>query len=208
MADCCDDKSCEVTSLRERHSRILKTVLAINAAMFVIEFWAGIRSGSTALMGDSLDMLGDALAYGVSLYVLGKGMRLNAVAAMFKGGIMALLGLLVLGEAVFKVLNPSLPVAETMGLIGLLALAANLICLGLLWKSRGDDLNMNSVWLCSRNDILVNVGVLVAAGAVHVTQSRWPDIGIGVFIALVVLRSSYGVIKRSRDGLRQSRIGS
>jgi len=196
MADCCDDKSCEVVSLKDRHSRILKAVLILNAIMFVVEIWAGYLAHSTALMADSLDMLGDALAYSVSLYVLGKGARLNAQAALFKGGLMALLGLLVLGEVVHKAWIPSLPVAETMGWIGVLALSVNLVCLGLLWKSRGDDLNMHSVWLCSRNDILVNVGVLTAAGAVFVTQSRWPDITIGMLVAFVVLKSSYGVMKR------------
>jgi cation diffusion facilitator family transporter len=201
LSDCCDDKSCEVTVLKDRHSRILKTVLILNAVMFVVEIWSGYLARSTALMADSLDMLGDALAYGVSLYVLGKGERLNAQAALFKGGLMALLGVLVLGEVVHKILAPSLPLAETMGWIGSLALLVNLVCLGLLWKSRSDDLNMNSVWLCSRNDILVNVGVLGAAGAVYFTQSRLPDVAIGAFVALVVLRSSYGVIRRAYSRL-------
>jgi cation diffusion facilitator family transporter len=203
MADCCDDKFCEVTVLKDRHSRILKTVLVLNAVMFVIEIWSGYRARSTALMADSLDMLGDALAYGVSLYVLGKGARLNAKSALFKGSLMVFLGLLVLGEVVHKAWIPSLPVAETMGWIGALALSVNLVCLGLLWKSRGDDLNMNSVWLCSRNDIVVNVGVLVAAGAVYFTQSRWPDIVVGAVVAMVVLRSSYGVIRRAVLQLNQ-----
>lgn len=197
MSDCCDDKSCEVTVLKDRHSRILKTVLVLNAVMFVVEFSAGYVANSTALLADSLDMLGDALAYGVSLYVLGKGARSNAMAAAFKGGLMALLGVLVLAEAIHKALVPALPTAEIMGGMGLLALVVNLVCLGLLWKSRGDDLNMQSVWLCSRNDILVNVGVLAAAGAVYLTDSRWPDVAIGTFVALIVLRSSYGVLKRS-----------
>jgi cation diffusion facilitator family transporter len=204
MADCCDDKACEVVSLKDRHGRILKTVLGLNAIMFVVELWAGYVAGSTALMADSLDMLGDALAYGVSLYVLGKGVRLNAMAALFKGCLMALLGVLVLGQAVFRAFNPALPVVETMGAVGLLALTVNLVCLGLLWKSRGDDLNMHSVWLCSRNDILVNVGVLVAAGAVHLMHSRWPDILIGTLIAFVVLRSSIGVLRRASAELNPS----
>lgn len=202
MSDCCDDKSCEVTVLKDRHSRILKTVLILNAVMFVAELSAGYIARSTALMADSLDMLGDALAYGVSLYVLGKGARLNAMAAVFKGGLMALLGVLVLAEALHKALVPALPTAEIMGWMGTLALAVNLVCLALLWKSRGDDLNMHSVWLCSRNDIVVNLGVLVAAGAVYLTHSRWPDVAIGTFVALVVLRSSYGVLRRSVLALR------
>jgi Co/Zn/Cd efflux system component len=204
MSDCCDDKSCEVTVLKDRHSRILKTVLAINAVMFGVEMLAGLWAGSTALMADSLDMLGDALAYGVSLYVLGKGIRLNAQAALFKGGLMVLLGLTVIGQVVFRALNPSLPIAEAMGAIGVLALAANLVCLMLLWKSRGDDLNMNSVWLCSRNDILVNAGVLVAAGTVYLSRSHWPDLAIGLIVGLVVLRSSAGVVGRAIKQLKNS----
>ena len=204
MSDCCDDKSCEATVLKDRHSRILKTVLAINAVMFGVEMVAGLWAGSTALMADSLDMLGDALAYGVSLYVLGKCLRLNAQAALFKGGLMALLGLTVIVQVVLGALNPSMPVAEAMGAIGALALAANLVCLALLWKSRGDDLNMNSVWLCSRNDILVNVGVLVAAGAVYLSRSPWPDLAIGLVVGLVVLRSSVGVVRRALVQLKNS----
>jgi cation diffusion facilitator family transporter len=203
MTDCCEDKSCEVAALRQNHARILKTVLAINAVMFVVEITAGTLARSTALTADSLDMLGDALAYGLSLYVLGKGARLNAFAALFKGGLMTALGLMVLGQALFRAFNPSLPVPETVGAVGLLALTANLVCLALLWKSRGDDLNMRSVWLCSRNDILVNLGVLVSAAAVHFTQSRWPDIGVGVLVAVLVLSSSWGVLRRAYAQLRQ-----
>src|SRR5690606_34829668 len=130
MSDCCNDKSCEVVALQSHHARILKTVLVINAVMFGVEMLAGVWAGSTAPMADSLDMLGDALAYGVSLYVLGKGARLNAQAALLRGGLMALLGFVVIGQVIFRALNPSLPVAEAMGAIGLIALVANLACLG------------------------------------------------------------------------------
>jgi cation diffusion facilitator family transporter len=203
MADCCEDKNCEVDALRGRHSRILKTVLVINAVMYVVEMSAGYVARSAALMGDSLDMLGDAMAYGISLYVLGKGAKSHARAAMFKGSVMALLGVLVLFEALFRATDPSLPFAGAMGAVGAAAMAANLACLGLLWKSRGDDLNMHSVWLCSRNDILVNAGVLAAALAVHLTQSRWPDIVIGASVAVVVLRSAAGVLRRAYAQLKE-----
>jgi cation diffusion facilitator family transporter len=197
MTDCCEDKSCEVAALKDGHARILKTVLAINAGMFLLEAAAGFWADSTALKADSLDMLGDALAYGVSLYVLRKSEVWNAYAALFKGSLMALFGLLVLAEVIVKILHPSMPVASTIGIMGALAMAANLTCLMLLWKSRGDDLNMHSVWLCSRNDILVNAGVLATALGVKVFQSGWPDILIGLAIAVIVLKSSYGVIHRS-----------
>jgi cation diffusion facilitator family transporter len=172
--------------------------------MFGVEIVAGYLAKSTALTADSLDMLGDTLAYGVSLYVLGKGARLNAQAALFKGALMTLFGLSVLAHAVFRILNPTLPVAEAVGGIGILALAANLFCLVLLWKSRDDDLNMRSVWLCSRNDILVNLGVLASAVAVHFTQSRWPDIGVGVIVAVLVLSSSWGVLCRAYSQIRST----
>lgn len=206
MADCCEDKSCEVTSMREKHSGILKTVLAINAVMFVIEAASGYMAHSTALMGDSLDMLGDALSYSTSLYVLSKGERQNAFAALFKGFIMLLLGGAVLGQVFFRVANPFLPVAETMGAIGTLALLGNLSCLALLWKSRADNLNMHSVWLCSRNDIIANVGVLVSALAVKLIQSKWPDLAIGLVIAAIILKSSIGVLKRAYFKIKQNPI--
>jgi Co/Zn/Cd efflux system component len=197
MADCCEDAACAANALKDRHARVLKAVLAINAIMFVVEASMGVVAGYAALMGDSLDMLGDALAYGVSLYVLGKGPVWNARAALLKGGLMAGLGLLVLGEAAAKALHPGLPAPVQVGATGLLALAANLICLGLLMRHRSDDLNMRSVWLCSRNDILVNAGVLASAAAVHFTGSRWPDVTLGAAIALVVLRSVLGVTRRA-----------
>lgn len=202
MTENCDDKSCEVDLLRDNHSHVLKIVLAINAAMFFIEGTAGYLARSTALMADSLDMLGDALAYGLSLYVLGRGEKWNAMAALFKGGLMALLGILILSQAVFKMLHPSLPVAEAMGLFGGMAMMANLTCLALLWKSKTDDLNMNSVWLCSRNDFLANSGVLASAVAVKLTHSGWPDILIGLAIAAVILKSSIGVIHRAYSRLQ------
>jgi len=197
MADCCDDKSCEVNALKDKHARVLQIVLAINAVMFVVEAAMGYIAGSAALLGDSLDMLGDALAYGISLYVLGRGPIWNARAALCKGALMTVLGLGVLWQVAVKVLRPEIPVAETVGMTGAAALIANLVCLGLLMRHRGDDLNMHSVWLCSRNDILVNLGVLASAAAVKFTGSRWPDVAIGAGIAVLVLKSSLGVLRRA-----------
>jgi Co/Zn/Cd efflux system component len=205
MADCCEDKSCEVSVLRVKHARILKTVLAINALMFFVEASSGYLAGSTALLGDSLDMLGDALAYGTSLYVLGKGAKLNAMAASFKGLIMAFLGLSVLVQAIYKILHPSIPAPYTMGTVGLMALTANAICLVLLWKSRSDDLNMHSVWLCSRNDIVANAGVLAAALGVRALHNIWPDVLVGLVIAGIFIRSSLAVLQRAFIALKPPR---
>lgn len=201
---CCDDASCSTSALQGRQRRMLYWVLAINAAMFVVEAGAGWMAQSSALLADSLDMLGDALVYGFSLYVLGKGPRWNALSALLKGGIMAAFGLFVLGEVAYKLLWPVVPVAETIGLIGFLALLANLTCLLLLWRHRSDDINMHSVWLCSRNDIIANGGVLAAGAGVAVTQHGWPDLAIGLVIASLFLRSALQVITRAGRQLRDN----
>jgi len=149
-ADCCTQSACELEKLQGRQAKSLKAVLAINGVMFLVGIVAGLAASSTALLGDSLDMLGDALAYGFSLYVVTRSDAWKAFSALIKGGIMALFGLFVLGHAVFKFLSPTTPHFETLGLVGLLALAANAVCLWLLWHHRSEDINMHSVWLCSR----------------------------------------------------------
>lgn len=204
MTDCCEDKACELVQLRGAQARTLKIVLAINASMFFVEFGAGIVARSTALMADSLDMLGDALVYAVTLFVLNRSMRWRAGAALFKAFAMLAFGLFVLGEVAYKSFYPALPAAPTMGAIGLLALAANSVCLWLLMRYRTDDLNMRSVWLCSRNDIVANIGVIAAAGAVWFTASPWPDIAIGLLIAMLFLHSAAGVMRAALREFRQT----
>ncbi len=195
MSDCCNDKACEIETLRNRQSSTLKIVLTINAVMFVVELTAGLMGGSVSLLADSLDMLGDALVYGFSIYVVARGARMKANAALFKGGIMAAFGLFVLGQAVYKIVFPQVPVFEAIGAIGLLALVANSICFALLWRHRVDDINMSSVWLCSRNDIIANISVLFAAIGVWFTHSGWPDIVVGLAIAALFLRSALSVLR-------------
>ena len=195
MTDCCNDKACEIDTLRDRQSSTLKIVLGINAVMFIVELTAGLISGSVSLLADSLDMLGDALVYGFSIYVVARGARMKAIAALFKSGIMAAFGLFVLGQAVYKIVFPQVPVFEAIGAIGLLALAANSICFVLLWRHRADDINMSSVWLCSRNDIVANVSVLFAAAGVWLTNSGWPDILVGLALAALFLRSALFVLR-------------
>lgn len=195
MANCCNDKACEIEALRQRQSATLKMVLAINAVMFVVEITAGLLARSVSLIADSLDMLGDAMVYGFSLYVVARSARMKAVAALIKGGIMAAFGLFVLGQALYKLAVPQVPVFGTMGAIGLLALAANSLCLALLWRHRADDINMQSVWLCSRNDILANVSVLLAALGVWLTGSGWPDMAIGLALAALFLKSALFVLR-------------
>ena len=202
MSDCCQNKSCELDALRARQGSVLKIVLAINAVMFFVEGGAGVWAGSTALMADSLDMLGDTLVYGFSLYVLAKGGRWLSVSAMFKGVIMAAFGLIVLAEVLYKLYYPVTPIAEAIGIVGGLALFANSVCLWLLWRHRSDDINMNSVWLCSRNDIVANCSVLVAGALVWLLASGWPDIVVGLGIAALFLRSAFHVIFRAAGELK------
>jgi cation diffusion facilitator family transporter len=202
MASCCEDKSCEITAMRAKHSRVLWTVLAINALMFVVEGWAGLLAHSTSLLADALDMLGDALVYGFSLFVLARSVRWQAGAALAKGGFMLVFGVGVLGEALYKVAHPLVPNFETMGIVGGLALLANLCCFLLLYRHRGDNLNMSSTWLCSRNDLIANAGVLAAAGGTYVFASRWPDILVGATIASLFLSSALLVIGQAMREVR------
>ena len=199
---CCEDKSCEITALRESHRRVLWIVLAINAVMFLVEGWAGLLAHSTSLLADALDMLGDALVYGFSLFVLARSARWQAGAALAKGGFMLAFGLGVLGEALYKVFHPVMPGVETMGIVGGIALAANLVCFFLLYRHRGDNLNMSSTWLCSRNDLIANVGVLFAAGGSYLLVSRWPDIIVGVILASLFLSSALNVMSQAIRALR------
>ena len=201
MAQCCPDKACELTALRERHAGVLWVVLGINASMFLVELVAGLLGHSTSLLADSLDMLGDASAYGLSLFVLARSARWRAGAALVKGGFMLTFGLAVLGEAAWRIWHPSLPDAKTMGAVGAIAFAANLVCFALLYRYRGDDLNMRSTWLCTRNDVFANVAVLVAAGAGGLTASRWPDLVVGGGIALLFLSSALGVLAEAWEAL-------
>ncbi len=205
MDSCCDDKACELAKIPADQRRVLVVVLVINLVMFGVEGVYGIVARSTSLLADSLDMLGDALVYGFSLYAIGRSPRWNAGVSAMKGGIMSLFGIGVLVQAVYRFGSPGLPVAETMGWVGALALAANLTCAVLLLRHRNDDLNMRSTWLCSRNDVIVNLGVLAAAAAVALTGSKYPDLVVGVLISGLVLRSAAEILLESRAALQDSR---
>lgn len=194
MKSCCESKGDELKLMREKQKNVLLIVLVINAVMFVVEFIFGILSGSTALLADSLDMLGDATVYAFSIYVIHKSAKWKAGAALLKGAIISVFGFYVLGEAIYKVLSDVVPVAKTMGMIGAIALLANSSCLVLLLKHRDDDINMKSTWICSRNDIIANIGVLLAAFFVSYFNSKWPDVIIGVAIAGIFLKSAISIL--------------
>ena len=197
MDACCEQKADELTTLRGKHRSVLVAVLVINAVLFVVEAGAGLLAHSTALLADSLDMLGDSLVYGFSLYVLWRSAEWRATAAVLKGIVMAAFGIGVLAEAVYKMTAAVVPVAETMGMIGLLVLLGNGLCFLLLFRHRSDDVNMRSTWLCSRNDIIANLSVLLAAAGVRIFDSGWPDILVGAAIAGLFLRSALTVLQES-----------
>lgn len=198
MKECCEVG----LDVQAHQRRTLHLVLWINAAMFVVEAIAGLVAGSTALLADSGDMLGDAIVYGFSLYAVARGPVWQARASLLKGGIMALFGVGVLSQVIVRLVRGGVPSADVMGGIGLLVLAANTLCLILLWRRRDDDINMRSVWLCSRNDVVANAGVLAAAGAVSLTGSVWPDLLVGLAIASLFGWSALDVLRRARDELR------
>lgn len=203
-ADCCSAKSTELEKLaRQREQRrVLVIVLAINAAMFVLEFGAGVVAGSTALMADASDMLGDAVVYAVSLYALARSDRWKAGAAMLKGVVILGLGVGIAVNVALKVESGVPPSSTLMLAFGTLALAANLVCFRLLTGFRHQDVNMASTWECSRNDLINNCGVLLAAALVWWFASPWPDIAIGGVMALIFLRSAVRVISDAAPQLR------
>jgi Co/Zn/Cd efflux system component len=203
MQDCC-----EITAdYSDRQRRVLRIVLVINVAMFLAESTAGLIAHSTSLLADSVDMLGDAIVYGFSLYVVARGPAWQARGALLKGVIMALFGAGVLAEAAHKLIAGVVPAAETIGVLGAVALAANAVCLALLWRRRGDDVNMRSAWRCSLNDVTGNVGVLVAGAGVALTGRAWPDITVGLLIAALFVTSAVSVIRDARQHLRPLRVG-
>jgi Co/Zn/Cd efflux system component len=191
------DECCGVRPIHDRHRRVLQVVLWINAAMFLAELAAGLIAHSTALVADSVDMLGDAIVYGFSLYVIGRGPAWQARGALLKGGIMAAFGAGVLVEVVAKLARGLTPEASIMWTVALAALVANGSVLALLSRHRGDDINMRSAWLCSRNDVIANAGVLVAALGVSLSGSAWPDVLIGLAIAALFVLSAVGVIRQA-----------
>lgn len=199
---CCDDKTCAVDALRQSQGSTLRAVLLINGVMFGVELAAGLFAGSTALLSDSLDNLGDALTYGFSIYAISRGARTKAKVALFKGFLILCAALFVLVQVGYRAAHGATPLFEVMGVVSVLALTANAACLALLWKHRRSDVNMSSVWECSRNDIVGNLAVFVAAGAVWMTDTRWPDLVVGVLLSAWLLASSVRVLRTGTTELR------
>ena len=201
MSSCCDDDSAAV-ALRESQRGTLYAVLAINAVMFLVIVIAAQFAKSTALFADGLDNLGDALTYGLSLIAVSSGATAKARVALFKGVLILAAAVIVSAQIVYKLAYPSTPIFELMGIFSVLGLAANSVCLLLLWRHRHEDINMSSVWECSRNDIASNLSVFVAAGAVWLTGSGWPDVLVAIALVTLLLRSSARVISSAQAELR------
>ncbi len=205
MSDnCCQNKACELSKLKKQQAHVLWVVLLINIVMFAIEFGAGIHGDSLALSADSLDMLGDALVYASSLYVINKSSKAQAGTAFLKGSIMFLLAIAVFARASYQLVTGATPEAAIMGTVGVVALLANLLCLVLLTRHREDNLNMSSVWLCSRNDIIANTSVLAAAALVFLTHSVLPDFAVGLLLAFVFAKSAGKVLSQSWKEIHQA----
>jgi Co/Zn/Cd efflux system component len=201
MAGCCDNH-CSLDRMRERQRGTLQIVLAINAAMFFVIAGAAVYGKSTSLLADSLDNLGDALTYALSLYAVTKYATVKAKVALFKGALIGLASVTVIAQIGYQFYVPTMPIFEVMGSFSLLGLIANGLCLYLLWRHRHEDVNMSSVWECSRNDIAANLSVFVAAGAVWLTGSGWPDIVVAIGLVLLLIRSSGRVISSAIKELR------
>jgi cation diffusion facilitator family transporter len=204
MAECCGS-DVRFEGLSTDYKRRLWIVIAINAGMFAVETTGGALAGSQALQADALDFLGDALTYGITLAAIGASVAVRARAALFKGATLSLMGLWVFGATAYHVLVLGVPKAELMGAVGFLALAANVTSVMLLAKYKDGDANVRSVWLCSRNDALGNVAVMIAALAVWWTASAWPDLIVAAIMAGLFLWSSTQILRQAAGELRQAR---
>ena len=203
MAGCCGSDDVAFDGMSAAYRRILWTVIAINGVMFGVETFAGHTAGSQALKADALDFLADSLTYGVSLWAIGRSGKTRALAALAKGVSLALMGLWVLGSTAYQVMVLGVPEASLMGAVGLLACAANLLSVMLLLRYKDGDANVRSVWLCSRNDAIGNLGVVAAAGLVYFTSSGIPDLVVAGAMAGLFCWSAREIIRRSLAELKE-----
>jgi len=201
MGSCCDHKA-TFDGLSTDYKRRLWIVIALNGGMFLVEMIAGHAAGSKALQADALDFFGDAVTYGISLAVIGASLKVRATAALAKGFSLLLMGLWVAGSTLYQLLVLGVPEAGVMGAIGFLALAANIASVLLLMKYKDGDANVRSVWLCSRNDAIGNVGVMLAALAVWATSTAWPDLIVAALMATLFVSSAAQIL---RQGLSEYR---
>jgi Co/Zn/Cd efflux system component len=196
MGPSCCGHGARFDGLDPRYKRVLWIVIGINAAMFEVEIVAGVFAHSQALQADALDFLGDTLTYGMSLAVIGMSLRVRATTALLKGASLTIMGMWVLGSTAYQVLILGVPRAEIMGVVGLLALLANMASVVLLLRYKDGDANVRSVWLCSRNDAIGNVVVMIAAIGVWSTVTAWPDLIVAAMMSGLFLWSSSQILRQ------------
>jgi Co/Zn/Cd efflux system component len=201
-AHCCSEPSCAADEPDPRFRRVLWVALVLNALMFVVELGASWKSGSVSLMADSVDFAGDAGNYAISLFVLGMAVAVRAKAALFKAACMGAFGVFVLARAGWQLQTGAAPEPMTMGAVGFVALAVNAGVAWMLYSYRTGDANMRSVWICSRNDAIGNVAVILAAVGVFGTGSAWPDLLVASLMAALALTGSWSVIRQARKDLQ------
>jgi cation diffusion facilitator family transporter len=204
-ADCCGS-NVKFDGLSADYKRRLWLVIAINAAMFAVEMGAGALAGSQALQADALDFAADATTYGISLAVIGASVRVRSTAAIAKAASLTLMGLCVLGATAYQTLAVGVPRADVMGIVGILALVANLASVFILVRYKDGDANVRSVWLCSRNDAIGTVAVMLAAAAVWATATKWPDLIVAALMAGLFLYSSIRILQQSFAEIREGRL--
>ena len=200
MGDCCDDF--EAQALEARQRKVLVTVLLINLATFIMMVAASVHSGSSALLSGTLDNLGDALTYALSLATVGAATVVKARVALFKGMLISLAAIVVASQIVWRLQDPTAPIVETMGAAAILNLLANLVCLALLTPHRHEDVNMASVWECSRNDVYEGVAVIVTTVLVWITSSGWPDILVATVLLILFARSALRVLRSAWQNMQ------
>ena len=206
MGACCHHNQTTFDGLSADYRRRLWLVISLNAGMFLVELSAGALAGSRALQADALDFLGDSLTYGVSLAVIGAAVRVRAWAAFAKGVSLTMMGLWVFGATAYQVLIAGVPRAEVMGVVGFMALAANVASVLLLARYKDGDSNVRSVWLCSRNDAIGNVAVMIAAAGVWWTATRWPDLIVAAIMATLFLYSSAQILAQALREIRSGEV--
>jgi Co/Zn/Cd efflux system component len=207
-AHCCSPTSPDKGANTPAYRRILWVALAINLAMFGVEVLSGLGAQSVSLLADSLDFLGDAANYGVSLFVLGMALHWRARASLLKGVTMAAFGLWILFVTMHHAIAGTVPDAPVMGVVGAVALVANVTVAALLYRFRNGDSNMASVWICSRNDAIGNLAVLLAAAGVFGAGAGWPDFAVGAIMSGLALYGAWQIVRQAMTELRGAAIGS
>jgi Co/Zn/Cd efflux system component len=203
MGDSCSGNNCATEEFLEHQKKTLIRVLWINAVMFVVIAGAALHGKSTTLLSDSVDNLGDALTYGLSLYVVSQSVKAKARVALLKGVLILLGASVIIGQVVWKLIYPVVPAYEVMGVFGLAGVAANGLCLWLLWQHRSEDINMSSVFECSFNDMASSSSVLLAAAGVWLFKSGWPDIIVASLLTIVLFRSAIHIIRNAVQEMKK-----